>query len=347
MAGLHNRAWARRLLGAGLLFAVVATPATLGADPPTELGPTVVLNGQGRLSWAQEQDAEVYNIYKGRLAVSQDWTFGHVCLSTPTVWPWVVDISQPSRGEMFYYLVTKESQSGEGPSGFSSDGTPRPDPLPCIDSDGDRIADPIDNCPNYPNAKQFDTDFDSLGDVCDPDDDNDGLTDEEEYVLGTSRLLWDTDGDGVGDGDEVLYWGSDPLSTDTDGDAHDDGDDNCPVAFNPTQADADADDVGDTCDNCLVTPNGEQSDGDQDQIGDLCDNCPYLANVNQTDDNYNGVGDACETTSLTEVLDGGGVECVGTTTVIDSASVGQVAAGHVVGANTAAEVGFINGAADE
>jgi len=332
---------------------VVHTPVALGAgvqllaDPPTELGPTVLINGQGRVSWTEEQDAEFYNVYKGRMATTQAWTFGHVCQSPGTIFPWVMDISLPSRGELFYYLVTKESPSGEGPLGVFSDGTPRPDPLPCIDRDGDRIADPIDNCPDYPNVKQLDTDFDSLGNVCDEDDDNDGLTDEEEYILGTSRIHWDTDGDGVGDGDEVLYWGSDPLLADTDSDSFDDGDDNCPVVPNPGQADADTDGAGDLCDNCPLMPNGEQLDADQDQIGDLCDNCPYLANTNQVDANYNGVGDACETVALTEVLDGGGLECVGTTVVIDAASVGQVAAGHVVGASTAAEVGFVNGAADE
>lgn len=317
------------------------------ADPPTELGPTIRINGQGRVSWTEEPDAESYNMYKGRMAATQDWAFGHVCLDIGSITPWVIDISRPAIGEMFYYLVTKASQSGEGPLGFVSDGTPRPDPLTCVDTDGDRIADPIDNCPYYPNAKQFDADLDSLGDVCDDDDDNDGLTDEEEYILGTSRLHWDTDGDGLGDGDEVLYRGSDPLLADTDGDSLDDGDDNCPVVSNPAQADVDTDVVGDPCDNCPLTPNGAQIDADQDQVGDLCDNCPYVANPSQIDANGNGVGDACQTTAVTEVLDGGGMECVGTTVIIDSASVGQVAAGHVVGTSTAAEVGFINRAADE
>lgn len=347
MVGLHSRRDARWFLGAGLLIAVLGTSFVLGAEPPTELGPTVRINEQDRISWEPESDAEVYNIYKGRMTSGQDWTYEHVCLGLGLVLPLTMDISIPARGELAYYLVTKQSQGGEGPFGASSDGTPRPDPLPCVDTDGDRIADPIDNCPVYPNAKQIDTDFDSLGDVCDDDDDNDGLTDLEEYALGTSRLDWDTDGDGLGDGDEVLYWGSDPLLTDTDSDSYDDGDDNCPVVANATQADLDADGVGDVCDNCPVMPNGEQLDADQDQVGNLCDNCPYLANTNQTDDNYNGVGDACETVALTEVLDGGGMACAGTTVVIDTASVGQMAAGHVVGTNTAGDVGFVNGAADE
>ena len=43
------------------------------------------------------------------------------------------------------------------------------------------------------------------------DCDSDGLTDyEEEMELGTDATLWDTDGDGMGDGDEVAA-GFDPL----------------------------------------------------------------------------------------------------------------------------------------
>jgi hypothetical protein len=37
-----------------------------------------------------------------------------------------------------------------------------------IDSDGDGLNDAIDNCPNTPNGDQLDSDFDSIGDVCDP-----------------------------------------------------------------------------------------------------------------------------------------------------------------------------------
>ena len=51
-----------------------------------------------------------------------------------------------------------------------------------------------------------------------PDSDADGLTDSEEAAYGTNPGAFDTDGDGLGDGDEVLVYGLDPTDWDTDGD---------------------------------------------------------------------------------------------------------------------------------
>ena len=67
-----------------------------------------------------------------------------------------------------------------------------------LDADLDGIRDSLDNCPFVANADQLDFDGDELGDVCDPDDDNDGALDENDaFPLDASEQL-DTDGDGIG-----------------------------------------------------------------------------------------------------------------------------------------------------
>ncbi len=55
------------------------------------------------------------------------------------------------------------------------------------------------------------------------DTDKDGLSDEEETVLGTDINKTDTDGDGLFDREEVEVYDTDPLNPDTDGDGYQDG----------------------------------------------------------------------------------------------------------------------------
>ena len=117
--------------------------------------------------------------------------------------------------------------------------------LPPLDSDGDGVTDYVDNAPNDSNAArldmntdssvnyldQLDNDFDTilgdpenpltwqrLGDVVDPDDDNDGHLDGADNCHFTPNAdQADTDGDGSGDA-------CDPLNnTDIDADSVPDG----------------------------------------------------------------------------------------------------------------------------
>lgn len=48
------------------------------------------------------------------------------------------------------------------------------------DSDGDKVPDADDNCPQEPNPSQADMDLDGAGDACDGDLDGDGLSNEQD-----------------------------------------------------------------------------------------------------------------------------------------------------------------------
>ncbi|MBZ0294101.1 MAG: SUMF1/EgtB/PvdO family nonheme iron enzyme [Anaerolineae bacterium] len=61
------------------------------------------------------------------------------------------------------------------------------------------------------------------------DDDNDGLTADEEREWGTNPNIPDSDNDGLLDGEEVNFTGTDPLNSDTDGDGIFDSEDDDPL----------------------------------------------------------------------------------------------------------------------
>ena len=69
----------------------------------------------------------------------------------------------------------------------------------------------------------FDPTKKANGDVASRDTDNDGLTDIEEFAMGTNPVHWDSDGDGMSDLWEVMR-GMNPLRTPTDAEQNQDGD---------------------------------------------------------------------------------------------------------------------------
>jgi hypothetical protein len=100
------------------------------------------------------------------------------------------------------------------------------------------------------------------------DSDGDGLSDDEEYVIGTDPynedsdfdrlfdleeievtytdpLYVDSDEDGLSDGTEVLDWYTDPLHWDTDGDGLSDREEVTYYFTDPVNADSDGDGYSD------------------------------------------------------------------------------------------------------
>ncbi len=180
------------------------------------------------------------------------------------------------------------------PRGVALDVAPTAYPL--ADPDDDLIGDSVDNCPGVANLGQADADFDHVGDVCDDDDDNDGVCDPGVSNPNPSVCTGGPDncpfkfnpGQEDGAGPSVAHPNDTPELPAPDGVG--DACDNCPDAANPGQEDLDGDGIGDACD----------SDIDNDTIPNATDNCPTVPNTAQTDTDHtptgpnDGLGDACD-----------------------------------------------------
>jgi len=101
------------------------------------------------------------------------------------------------------------------------------------------------------------------------DRDEDGLLDIEETVegYGTDPDDWDSDDDGLGDGEEVLIFGTDPLSNDSDLDGLDDYDEINNHTTNPLTNDTDGDGLLDWDEIFIYFTNPLQFDEDADSDG--------------------------------------------------------------------------------
>ena len=117
--------------------------------------------------------------------------------------------------------------------------------------------------------------------------------------LGTDPQSYDTDGDGVSDGDEVELLGTDPLVSDTDGDGLTDGEE-CDLGTDPLSEDTDEDGLPDGWENLygLDPLSGEDdhgANGDYDHDG--ISNAAELAagtNPGAPDTDNDGVDDRME-----------------------------------------------------
>lgn len=171
------------------------------------------------------------------------------------------------------------------------------------DTDADGWIDATDNCPANPNNDQKNSDgnfvdlppsrpfddltwvnSDSAGDVCDPDDDNDGIPDAVEVAgppcgsasAATDPLKLDTDSDGFTDGAECAL-GTDPASAgsapprapagDSDHDGVSDATETA-LGTNPAAPDSDGDTVLDGVEFLYYGSNPLSPNSDSDICGD-------------------------------------------------------------------------------
>lgn len=184
------------------------------------------------------------------------------------------------------------------------------------DSDGDGVTDASDNCPAAANGGQSNNDrnfinqhptygvddvtltrSDVLGDTCDYDDDNDGLSDYLEATLAalqvtcptasaaTDPAKMDSDGDRVADGAECVM-GSDPAN----------------AASKPsTSMPAGTDNDNDKLSNLLEVQLGsdpDDSDTDGDGLPDGVEYKGYNASPLVADSDGDGTRDSCEAASI-------------------------------------------------
>lgn len=140
----------------------------------------------------------------------------------------------PGRTASDLKLLLGNSALDAGPVGPDNDFGAGKLNLAPIDMDNDTVRDDVDNCPLVANADQSDVDGDYLGDVCDPDADDDGLLNADESVWGTDPLVTDSDTDGLLDGEEVNTHGTDPTDDDSDADGVSDGDEVNVYGIDPT-----------------------------------------------------------------------------------------------------------------
>ena len=147
------------------------------------------------------------------------------------------------------------------------------------DSDSDTIYDFLDNCPSTPNTNQSNLDGDLLGDVCDPDIDDDGIDNVIDAFPYDSLETTDNDSDTIGDNS-----------------------DNCVDYANTNQSNIDGDLLGDVCDADMdndgvaniieIYFGGDETNSSDAALSQT--NILALSETAQQDSDYDGVPDDVE-----------------------------------------------------
>ena len=133
------------------------------------------------------------------------------------------------------------------------------------DDDNDGVSDQQDNCSLVENPQQLDTDSDGSGNACDTDDDNDGVVDADDaFPLISLNGRTDTDADGRPDECDADCLETGMIAdNDDDGDGVNDDEDAFPLDASETM-DSDSDGIGDNAD---AFPFDERYNADSDSDG--------------------------------------------------------------------------------
>ena len=150
------------------------------------------------------------------------------------------------------------------------------------DLDSDGIGDSYDNCPGLANPDQLDTDGDSLGNLCDLDDDNDNWLDEIEITCGSDPVDIDSfprDNDNDGQ--------ADCIDTDDDNDGWSDQEEiacnSDPFDSNITPLDTDLDGISD----CEDTDDDNDGWLDEEELN--CNSDPLDSAIKPLDTDNDGI----------------------------------------------------------
>ncbi len=280
-----------RLATAGTHPQLTVDPLILDFGNTNTIGSFLIHNsGPGQLDWAAAENPDLAWIAGVEPSSGSDHDTVTVTVDRSKLTELSASgrVSVCSNGGSRHVVIhiTSGDKDGDG-IGDLQDNCPRVSNANQSDRDSDGVGDVCDNCPDQPNGplrgtcinrggttpcsrnsacgpdglcsmNQEDSDYDGLGDACDPDDDNDGIADNVDNC----RTVYnpdqqDTDHDGVGD---VCN-----AAIDQDGDEWADNLDNCPAQFNPDQLDVNHNGRGDVCEIDLSVRRIELTQSIQDE----------------------------------------------------------------------------------
>jgi outer membrane protein OmpA-like peptidoglycan-associated protein len=128
----------------------------------------------------------------------------------------------------------------------------------------------------------------------DSDGDKDGLLKSEEKKIGTNPNNFDTDGDGLGDGDEVRKYMTSPLKADSDNDGLSDADEVMKYKTDPLKMDTDGDGLSDGEEVNKYKTDPLKADTDGDGLSDGDEVTKYKTDPLKADTDGDGLTDGNE-----------------------------------------------------